>query len=214
MHYLFDGLKAFRNQEFEEHRELFQQLKEEQNPHTMFITCSDSRIDPNMMTSSLPGDLFILRNVANIIPAFEDNNLGYAAIGSAVEYAVSVLKVKNIIVCGHSHCGGCKAAYAPEEDFAEAPHTRHWISLLDPVKQEVAEYAPDADEETRRWLTETANVVHQLENLRTYPPVKVREDAGKLALAGWYYIIDTGEVFAFDEKSRGFTRLLNKPLQG
>lgn len=213
MQYLFDGLKAFRNREFEEHRELFQRLKEDQNPHTLFITCSDSRIDPNMMTSSLPGDLFILRNVANIIPPFIGND-GYAGVGSAVEYAVSVLEVHNIIVCGHSHCGGCKAAYAPPEAFAEAPHTRHWISLLDPVKQEVAEYAPEADEETRRWLTETANVVHQLENLRTYPPVSRREQAGTLTLAGWYYIIDTGEVFAFDEKNRSFNRLLNKPLQG
>lgn len=205
MEYLFEGLKAFKKKEYEEHKELFQQLKKSQNPHTLFITCSDSRVVPTMLTNSLPGDLFILRNVANIVPPCDETNeCGYATIGSAVEYAVSVLKVKNIIVCGHSHCGGCKAAYAPEEDFAEAPHTRNWIKQLDSVKEEVATHAPEADEATRRWLTETVNVVQQLDNLRTYPPVKSREDAGKLTLHGWYYIIDTGEVFAFDEKDRKF----------
>ena len=204
MDYLFEGLKAFKKEEYEAHKELFKKLKENQNPHTLFIACSDSRVVPTMITGSLPGDLFILRNVANIVPPCAPTN-GYPAVGSAVEYAAAVLKVENIIVCGHSHCGGCKAAYEPKENFADVPQTKQWIELLEPVKAEVAEHAPNADEQTKRWLTETFNVVQQLKNLRTYPAVKEREDAGKLILAGWYYIIDTGEVFAFDEEKRKFS---------
>jgi len=206
MKYLFEGLKAFKEEEYEQHKGLFQKLEKHQNPHTLFITCSDSRVVPTMLTRSLPGDLFILRNVANVVPPCVTTN-GYPAAGSVVEYATSVLKVQNIIVCGHSHCGGCKVVYASEEAFAEAPHTQQWIELLKPVKEAVAEHDPGADEETRRWLTETFNVVQQLKNLRTYPAVKVREEAGELTLAGWYYIINTGEVFAFDEEGSKFHQI-------
>ncbi len=200
---LYAGLIRFRNKEYEEHKELFKELDKGQDPHTLFITCSDSRIMPTMLTKSVPGELFIMRNVANVVPPF-DHDDEFPAVGSVIEYAVTVLKVDNIIICGHSRCGGCQALSIPEEDLRDTPHVRNWIKQLAPVRDEVDSQAPDADEQTRQWLMETVNVIHQLENLRSYPSVRDAEATGKLEIHGWYYVIRTGEVFVFNEQSGEF----------
>jgi carbonic anhydrase len=200
---LYQGLIRFRNKEYEEHKELFKELDKGQDPHTLFINCADSRIDPLLMTHSKPGELFIMRNVANVVPPF-DHNDQFPAVGAVVEYAVKVLKVANIIVCGHSRCGGCQALSIPEEELSGTPHVRNWIKQLAPVRDEVNSQAPDADDGTRQWLMETVNVIHQIESLRSYPIVSETEAAGKLKLHGWYYVIKTGEVFAFNEETKEF----------
>ena len=201
---LYAGLMQFRNEDYLKRKDLFEELDKGQDPHTLFITCSDSRIHPTLLTESEPGELFIVRNVANIVPPF-DHDDQYPAVGAVIEYAVQALKVDNIIVCGHSRCGGCQAGSIPAEELADTPHVRNWIKQLEPVRDEVNAQAPaDADEDTRRWLMETVNVIHQLASLRSYPVVKEAEAAGKLKLHGWYYVIRTGEVFAFNESTRQF----------
>jgi carbonic anhydrase len=123
----------FRRKDYENNKDLFNKLKEQQTPHTLFISCSDSRVDPNMITGSLPGELFTIRNIANIVPPFRESN-NYVSTASAIEYAVLMLGVDNIIVCGHSDCGGCAAYLKPEEYLDEFPHTKKWLNLSHKIR--------------------------------------------------------------------------------
>lgn len=200
MEKLLDGIIRFRKEDFETHKELFTELGEKQKPHTLFISCSDSRIDPNMITGTKPGELFIIRNIANIVPPFRVSE-EYLATTSAIEYAVLVLGVENIVVCGHSNCGGCAASMKSEEEMAALPHTKKWLELIHPVRDKVLERFTEDEPEAREWYVEQGNVVEQLRHLLTFPYIKERVEAGKLVLSGWYYIIETGEIFVYNEES-------------
>ncbi|MDD2370988.1 MAG: carbonic anhydrase [Firmicutes bacterium] len=197
---LLDGIINFKNKDFKDHEKLFADLKNIQKPHTLFITCSDSRIDPNMITGSLPGELFIIRNVANIIPPNRETS-DYVATTSAVEYAVQVLGVENIIVCGHSNCGGCAASLYSMDIINELPHTSKWLELLDNVKEKIMK---SNKKEAWEWMLEQANVVEQINNLKTYPFISERIKDKTLSVSGWYYIIETGEVYIFDNETKAF----------
>lgn len=203
MQNLLDGIVKFRRDDFEAHRELFSNLKAQQNPHTLFITCSDSRVDPNLITGTLPGDLFIVRNIANIVPPYRQT-AEYVGVTSTIEYAVLFLNVQNIIVCGHSNCGGCAACLKPAEYLAGAPHTQNWLQLANPVRDRVLQEIPAEEPAEREWMMEQANVVEQLRHLLTYPFVRERVAAGTLAISGWHYIIETGEVFIYDRATGEF----------
>lgn len=203
MQKLIDGIVRFRNEDFEEHKELFKGLKKEQNPHTLFIACSDSRVDPNMITNTLPGELFIVRNIANIVPPYREN-VDFGATTSAIEYAVLALGVENIIVCGHSNCGGCAASLNPSEDILHLPYTHKWLELIEPVRNKILAEAGDKSPEACEWMMEQGNIVQQVKNLLTYPFIKERVLSGKLSLSGWYYIIETGEIFIYDKESAEF----------
>jgi carbonic anhydrase len=194
---LLKGLVAFRRHEFEKHRELFESLGRQQQPHTLFIGCSDSRIDPNLLTHSLPGELFIVRNVANMVPEYRDS-AEVLATTSAIEYAVHALKVQHVVVCGHSNCGGCAALYLPDEAFEAMPHTRRWLEQAKVVRQRVEQNPEARDPAAREWLTEQENVVQQMKNLLTYPFIRERFKEGNLKIHGWYYIISTGEVLTYN----------------
>lgn len=203
MQKLLKGIDKFKREGFEAHRELFRGLEKDQNPHTLFISCSDSRIDSHLITGSLPGELFIIRNIANIVPPYRDTT-EYVATRSAIEYATLLLRVENIIVCGHSNCGGCYASLNPSELSEKLTHTRKWLELANPVKDKVVkEISEDCPEERERMM-ELTNVIEQLKNLMTYPYIKERVAAGELALFGMYYIIETGEVFVYDKDSGEF----------
>lgn len=203
MQNLLDGIVKFRSEDFEAHRELFSNLKARQSPHTLFITCSDSRVDPNLITGTLPGDLFIIRNIANMVPPYRDTT-EYAGITSAIEYAVKFLAVKNIIVCGHSNCGGCAACLKPAEYLAEMPHTQTWLQLAHPVRDRVLKEIPAEEPAAREWMMEQANVVEQLKHLLTYPFIEEKFASGVLTLSGWHYIIETGEIFIYDQATDEF----------
>ena len=194
---ILEGVLAFRREDFERYRELFEDLGKKQQPHTLFIGCSDSRIDPNLITHSLPGELFIVRNVANIVPQYRESG-EYLATTSAIEYAVLALNVENIVVCGHSNCGGCAALYMPEKAFDAMPHTRRWLGQAQVVRKRVEQNPEAQDRAAREWLTEQGNVVQQLRNLLSYPFIRERFKEGKLKLHGWYYIIQSGAVLAYD----------------
>ena len=211
---LFDGAIRFKEEDFTSHQELYESLKKKQNPHTLFITCADSRVVPNLITSSDPGDLFVVRNIGNIIPPYTEsksNTLrkGYLATTAAIEYALVILNVKNVIVCGHSNCGACWAIYEPPQSLEKAPYVKKWIELLEPVKQKVLALKPTSKSK-RMWRTEQINIEQQLENLLTYPFVKERFKQGELSIYGWYYIIETGEILNFNMIKREFKPILHK----
>jgi carbonic anhydrase len=205
---LIEGAVAFRQNDFETHEKLFFELGKEQNPHTLFIGCSDSRLVPGMITTTtMPGELFIIRNVANLVPPFQDSG-DYLATISAIEFAVQALEVENIVICGHSNCGGCAALFKPEAYFQKLPHTRKWLELALPVKEKVLQILPDGNHASREWLTEQMNVVEQIKHLLTYPYIAEKYEKGQLSISGWYYIIETGEIYCYNIE-KGFFELIN-----
>lgn len=203
MEKLFRGVLEFRREDFESHRELFGELGRRQKPHTLFIGCSDSRVVPTLITNANPGELFLIRNVANIVPPFA-RAAEFVATTSAIEYAVLALEVDCIVVCGHSNCGGCWALNQPPRELAHLPYTRQWLEISAEVPGRVDRLMVGDSDAEREWLTEKVNILVQMRNLLTYPFVRERVDAGRLQVLGWYYIIETGEVFNFNDATKHF----------
>lgn len=203
MEKLLKGIVNFKQEDFDIHRELFTDLMKKQKPHTLFITCSDSRIDPNLITKALPGDLFIVRNIANIVPPYRDTN-DYVSTTSAIEYAVLNLNVENIIVCGHSNCGGCAHCLNPTEELDKLVHTKKWLELSNNVRDRVISETSEEDVAKREWMMEQGNVVEQLKHLMTFPFIYERVKSGQLQISGWYYIIESGEIFIYDKDTGEF----------
>jgi carbonic anhydrase len=194
MEKLVQGLHAFKTSVFRSQQELFERLAHGQSPETLFITCSDSRILPNLITQTAPGDLFILRNAGNIVPPHGAGDGGEAA---TIEYAVVALGVKDIIICGHSHCGAMKGLLHPET-IEGMPTVMAWLSHADATRRIIAENYLLLEEGARLTATVEENVLVQLENLRTLPAVAARLAKGDLRLHGWVYEFETGQVFAYD----------------
>lgn len=205
---LFDGVIRFRDEDYSAHRELFKDLGYKQAPHTLFVGCSDSRVVPSLITRTMPGELFVVRNIANIVPPYRFTS-DYVATTSAIEYALKVLNVQNIIVCGHSNCGGCSALYQSEEFLDNIPRVKKWLELARPVKK-MAEDISGGDHSKREWVTEQINIIQQVKNLYTYPGVAERVDGGSLKIYGWYYIITTGQVYNYNEETGYFDLIGNE----
>ncbi len=200
---LFRGIMEFRKQDFESHKELFKKLGRGQDPHTLFIGCADSRVIPALITKSFPGELFTVRNVANIVPPYRETQ-EWVSTTSAIEYAVKVLKVESIIICGHSNCGGCEAMNKSKEDLSELPFVSKWLEISSEVKGRVDQLVTDDSPEEREWLTEQVNILVQMKNLLTYPYIKAAVNSQKIKIYGWHYIIETGEIFNFNDENRKF----------
>lgn len=200
---LFKGVLEFQSEKFEAHRELFNKLGKGQKPHTLFIGCSDSRVVPTLITRTHPGELFMIRNVANIVPPYDMAN-EFVDTMSTIEYAVLSLKVDTILVCGHSGCGGCEALYSDPEDLKAMPNVAKWLGLIEEVRPRVEKKMTGDSIEERGWLTEHINILHQMRNLLTYPFILERVREGTLKILGWYYIIETGKVYNFNDKTRHF----------
>ncbi|PAF52838.1 carbonic anhydrase [Helicobacter sp. 13S00477-4] len=207
MRELFEGALRFQEDDYTKYKDLYESLKKHQEPHTLFISCVDSRVVPNLITNTLPGDLFVVRNMGNIIPPYRENDnmmrAGYLATTASIEYALNILGIKNIIICGHSNCGACSAIYHPDERLENTPYVKKWIELLEPVKKKVQALKPTSKSK-QIWLTEQINIEQQLENLMTYPFVEERFDRGEINIYGWYYIIETGEIFNYNMITREF----------
>lgn len=204
---IFDGVKRFSSSDFEEYREHFDSIGRGQKPHTLFIGCSDSRVVPNLITNTLPGELFVVRNIANIVPIYREVN-EFLATTAAIEYAVKALEVSNIVVCGHSNCGGCAAFYLDDAELKALPHTRKWIQLSRNVAEAIrGDPETMADVGRREWMTEQLNVVEQLDHLLTYPYIAERHEAGQLKIYGWYYVIPTGAIYDYHRESGTFRRI-------
>ena len=193
---LLARLRRFHDHTFPGVQEQFQNLVAEgQHPTILFIGCSDSRLVPYLLTGTGPGELFIVRNVGAFVPPY-DGSAGYHGTSAAIEFAVLNLKVSRIVVCGHSHCGGIRALY--EEVDPRAQNLTAWLEL----GREAALPVQVTPEALRR--TEQRAVVLQLERLMGYPMVREQVEAKQLALHGWHYVIEEGEVHVFDVKSGEF----------
>jgi carbonic anhydrase len=198
MQRLIEGVHKFRREEFGRYRELFARLSREgQNPHTLFITCSDSRVLAELVTQSQPGDLFVVKNLGNIVPpsAVSGSTNSTAA---AIEFAVHVLGVGDIVVCGHTQCGAMTALLNGLPNTAAMPHAAAWLEVAAPVREIVQREYGYLDETGRATAAAAENVLLALENLHAYPVVAERLAAGNLRLHGWCFKIDTAEMFAYE----------------
>jgi len=204
MQKLINGLLQFQNEGFGKYQDLFETLAGGQNPAALFITCSDSRVNPNLLTGSDPGDLFVLRTAGNIIPPYKNALGGEAA---TIEYAVQVLKIPDIIICGHSQCGVMGGLLSPEsiDDLhAVKAYLEHAQSCLSVVEQK---HSQIPDSETRLARTIEENILLQLENIQTHPSVADAIGRGDLKLHGWVYKFETGEVSAYNSDQNAFLPL-------
>lgn len=206
---LLEGNEHFRKGYFRKHEtQLLDLVANGQDPKALFIGCADSRVLPDLITSSPPGSLFVLRNVGNFVAPYKPDE-DFHAMAAGIEYAVNALEVSEIIVCGHTHCGAIAALY--EEgglDDAKFPHTKKWLSLGNTAKTMASlALGADTDKKTLQELTERLSVVFQIENLLTYPYVRERVDEGTLHLHGWIYNVETGEIEYYDPDQCQYQRL-------
>jgi carbonic anhydrase len=211
MQKLIDGVHKFRDEEFGNYRKLFRKLSQEgQNPHTLFITCSDSRVLAELITQSKPGDLFVVKNVGNIVPSAAvrgDTN----STAAAIEFAVENLRVSDIVICGHSQCGAISALLKKEPVSNATPHVRDWLTLAASVRETMEKnYHHLQEPDARQTAAAEENVLFGLENLHSYPCVQERLKDGSLRLHGWFFKIATAELFAFDPETRQFLPLVSE----
>ncbi len=187
-------------------KELLDLVTHGQRPDVMFIGCSDSRVTPDLMLNTKPGDMFILRNVGNFVPPFKHDE-DFHGSAAAIEFAVSVLKVKHIIICGHSHCGACKSLYEEIPDNESLVHIKTWLNLGMKAKERTLRNKKFTNAEEMYRATERNSIRHQLDNLLTYPDVKRLLKSKELEIHGWYYNIATGEIEYYREEDDSFRPL-------
>lgn len=202
LRHIVEGFRQFRHEVFPQQEELFKKLAHAQNPRAMFITCADSRIVPELITQSSPGDLFVTRNVGNVVPPYGQMNGG---VSTAIEFAVMALGVQHIIVCGHSDCGAMKAVLAPQT-LEGMPTVKAWLRHAEVARTVVAQTCGCATQEHLGVLTEE-NVVAQLDHLKTHPSVAARLASGQLFIHGWVYDIETSAIKAYDAQEGRFRAL-------
>lgn len=204
MEELVQGYEHFRSKVFPQKKQLFSQLAQGQQPDVLFLTCSDSRIVPDLILQTQPGDLFICRNAGNIVPPYGDKQGGVSA---TIEYAVCALKVHHIVVCGHSDCGAMKAVL--EGGHLEGmPSVAAWLHHAESARQlvEHSSISHAARHERLRAMVR-ANVIQQLSHLRTHPSVAARLQSGQITVHGWTYDIGNGAIEAFDAELARFVPL-------
>lgn len=200
---LKDGLKNFKEVTYKKHEQLYHELEQSQKPHTLFIACSDSRVNPERLINSEPGEVFMIRNIANTVPAYEVSHNDFTTLAS-IEFAIEVLKVKEIIICGHSNCGGCAAALDGQEKLNHLPYTQQYLKPLENVKEKVEKVHEHSHEHSKARLMEQLNVIEQVEHLKSYPKVQALIEKGELEVEGWHYDIKSGTVLVYDEETGSF----------
>ena len=202
---IYDRYRKFREELFPERRQLFRRsLKDKQSPDMLLITCSDSRIAPDLFLGAAPGDVFVVRNAGNIVPAYSETQ--GAGVAASVEYAVTVLKVKSLVICGHSDCGAMKAVMHPEK-AAHLPAVSAWLRNSDTARAIVSDTKEGRTEEQLLDNLIQENVLAQLEHVQTHPSVMAAYQRGELNLYGWVYKIRTGEIFTYDGQGGRFVPL-------
>ena len=200
---IIEGVRQFQAQVHGEHQELFEKLAHGQQPETLFITCSDSRIDPNLVTQTKPGELFVVRNAGNIVAPYSASP---SAETAAIEYAVNALKVQNIVICGHAKCGAMQGLLAVEQ-LDSLPSVKSWLGHAAAARTVVQEKYPDKSGDELLRVTICQNVLVQLDNLRTHPAVAAALATDRLQLHGWVYDFATGDVTAYDPQQGKFVSL-------
>jgi len=200
---LVDGYIKFKTEVYEQFKHRFKSLADNQKPHTLFITCSDSRVVPDLILQTDPGELFICRVIGNLVPAYGS---AMGGVSSAIEYAVMVLGVEQIVVCGHSDCGAMRAFLHPEK-LAPLKAVSAWLEHATMAITMANEHHSHLSGLEFTEALAQENVISQLQHLKTHPCVAASLRGGKLQLHGWYYNIGTGEVLQYNEGSQKFIPL-------
>lgn len=201
MEKLLQGLREFQENYIPDHQELIRKLAKGQYPRVLFIGCSDSRVDPTIITQAEIGDLFIIRNAGNIIPPYEATNGGE---GATIEYAMEALDIRQVIVCGHTQCGAMKGLLQIGELEEKMPLVYHWLRHTEATRKLVEDHYSDLPKKEKLDLMVAQNVLTQIDNLQTYPSVRSRLHSGSLAIHGWIYKLETAQLLAYDEESKSF----------
>ena len=202
---LISGYRRFRDREWQEERDRWSELAEGQSPKVMVIACSDSRVDPATIFDARPGEMFVVRNVANLVPPFEPDQ-NYHGVSAALEFAVTQLEVDELVVMGHGFCGGCAAALTGQFDDAAHGHGHfiaHWIEMLADAREKIRAEHATLDRDAFPEM-ELEGVRLSLRNLMGFPWVRERVDSGRLTLHGAYFAIADGVLHVLDEASGTF----------
>lgn len=202
--HLVRGVQRFQREIYPERAASFRELEKGQRPNTLFITCADSRVNPHMLTDTAPGELFVARTIGNLVPPHGSGDRGTAAL---VEYAVQVLQVEHLVICGHSSCGAVKSLLDPHDDET-VPRVSDWLHYAETARAMTRALAEKAPPIERLKVATEQNVVAQLANARTYPAIATAVALGKLDLHGWYYDIGSGGVESLDPVSNTFQQLV------
>lgn len=208
LHKLKSGFRKFRKHYFEEHPELYEKLTiKGQSPEVLVIACCDSRVHPAQVLATEPGDIFVIRNVANLVPPFEDDGKSHGT-SAAIEFAVKHLKVKHIIVFGHAQCGGVRSLMEGEHDSHKYSFIDPWMSTVRPAREKVLKQYSEADFDRQCRYCEEEVIRVSLKNLMSFPFIKEAVDAGSLTVGGWHFDITKGEINSLDEKTDQFVSIL------
>ena len=202
MEHIISGVAKFQKEVYPSKKAAFQKLANGQNPEVLFFTCADSRIDPNLVTQTEPGELFICRNAGNIIPPHSNQTGGMTA---SIEFAVAALGVSHIIICGHSDCGAMKGAINTE-GLSSLPHGKEWLGHSRVATEVVKEKCGCAElnNNDHLGLVIEENVVQQLQHIKTHPAVAAKIATGQVKLHGWVYDIESAEIKTYDEATGSF----------
>ena len=198
MERLYRGIRKFQQEKFLPDSQFYANLANGQSPDTLFFTCSDSRMDPNLITQSRPGELFIVRNIGNIIPVCNDLHKK-TCTAAATEFALNLLKISTIIVCGHSTCGAVKAMFLDDKEFSEMTNLKEWIDTAIVVKERALKCTESMAYADIITAAEKEHIKTQLEHLKSYPLIIKAMKEGKVSLQGWHYDIGTGAVYIYNE---------------
>jgi len=193
---LIEGYKKFYKDYFASGGELYSGLCEGQHPKTLIIACSDSRVDPSILTNAKPGDIFVVRNVANLVPPYQKKESGILGVSAAMEFAVRFLEVKHIVILGHSGCGGIRALI---EGIEDSDFIGKWVSVAQPAKEKAAKRDGDMQQNC-----EEESVINSLANLTTFPWIKEKIESGNLKIHGWRFSLEDGSLNQYNPKTEKF----------
>jgi len=199
-----NGFQRFHRQYFDDSPALFRGLRRGQCPRTLLIGCCDSRVDPALLLGCDPGDIFTVRNVANLVPLPEDHG-GQQGVLAAIQFAVEQLRVGRIIVLGHSQCGGIRALMEQRLDHqGTEDYIGRWVHIAEPARERVMRQLPHASEAEQRRACEQASILISLRNLEAFEPVRRRMEQGAISLHGWYFDLDAGALLAYSPRADAF----------
>jgi len=204
---LVAGFRRFRTRYFAGEDSLYHRLSSVgQTPKTLIIGCSDSRVDPALISSASPGELFVVRNVANLVPPYESANTGFHGVSAAIEFAVVNLKVENVVVLGHRQCGGVRALMSGQQR-KEDSFVGRWVEIAQDARQRVLERAKGLDFESQCKECEMEGIVTSLKNLKSFPFVPEAMAQRDMKLYGIYFDLELGQLFQWDEEANGFSQI-------
>jgi carbonic anhydrase len=198
---LLSGLRQFQQNYVPSHQALMKELAKGQHPRVLFISCSDSRVDPTIITQAEIGDLFVIRNAGNIVPPYEATNGGE---GATIEYAIAALDIRQIIVCGHTQCGAMKGLLQLGELEDKMPLVYEWLRHTEATRRLVNENYGHLEKKEMLDALVAENVLTQIENLRTYPVIRSKLYRGELSIHAWIYNITNGEILAYDAETHAY----------